>query len=77
MLGTILLIIGWRSKLVEPHTFPGHGAARSGAPLIRDRSKLGASDDPGSAAHHHSARKTRVNAQVALRCAREMSPLST
>ena len=25
---------------------------RSGAPLIRDRSKLGVSNDPGSAAHH-------------------------
>jgi hypothetical protein len=33
-------------------SFPGRGAARSGAPLIRDRRKLGVSDDPGSAAHH-------------------------
>ena len=33
-------------------TFPGRGAARSGAPLIRDRLKRGACDDPGSGAHH-------------------------
>src|SRR6202171_3173895 len=32
--------------------FPGCGAARSGAPLIRDRSRLGDCYDPGSAAHH-------------------------
>ena len=35
-------------------TFPGCGAARSGAPLIRDRSGLGACNDPGSAAHHYA-----------------------
>jgi hypothetical protein len=40
---------------------PGRGAARSGAPQIRDLRRLGASNDPGSAAHH-----------VVLRCAREM-----
>ena len=33
-------------------TFPGCGAARSGAPLIRDRSKLRTCGGPGSAAHH-------------------------
>src|ERR1700724_2262733 len=32
--------------------FPGCGAARSGAPLIRDRSGLGVCYDPGSATHH-------------------------
>jgi hypothetical protein len=45
--------------------FPGCGAAqakRSDAPLIRDRPKLGARNDPGSAAHH-----------FVLRCARETS----
>src|SRR4029077_3206855 len=55
------------------YTFPGCGAARSGAPLIRDRSGLSARNDPGSAAHHHSARQTRVNALMVLRCARETS----
>ena len=44
-------------------TFPGRGAARSAAPLSRDRSTLGAWNDPGSAAHH----------QVVVRCAREKS----
>jgi hypothetical protein len=44
------------------YTFPGCGAARSGAPLIRDRSGLSAHNDPGSAAHH-----------CVLRCAREKS----
>jgi hypothetical protein len=41
--------------------FPGRGAARSGAPLIRDRHALGVRYDPGSAAHHfvlHRARET-------------------
>ena len=33
-------------------SFPGCGAARSGAPLIRDRRKSGVRNDPGSAAHH-------------------------
>jgi hypothetical protein len=42
------------------NAFPGCGAARSSAPLIRDRSRLGTCDDPGSAAHH-----------FVLRCARE------
>ena len=32
--------------------FPGRGAARSDAPLIRDRSDRGAWNGPGSAAHH-------------------------
>src|SRR6202035_4913266 len=32
--------------------FPGCGAARSGAPLIRDRRRLRVCYDPGSAAHH-------------------------
>src|SRR5580704_19193671 len=35
--------------------FPGRGAARSGAPLIRDRSGLRARNDPGSAAHHSAS----------------------
>jgi len=30
-------------------------AKRSGAPLIRDHSGLGACDDPGSATHHYAA----------------------
>jgi hypothetical protein len=38
---------------------------------IRDRGELRVRNDPGSAAHHHSARKTRVNALMVLRCARE------
>jgi len=41
-------------------SFPGCGAARRGAPLIRDRPGLGVCNDPGSAAHH-----------FVLRCARE------
>src|ERR1700730_19258877 len=56
--------------------FPGCGAAPSarlrasstrygGAPLIRDRSRLGICDDPGSAAHH-----------FVLRCARETGHFS-
>jgi hypothetical protein len=40
--------------------FPKRGAARSGAPLIRDRRALGDFCDPYSAAHHFE-----------LRCARE------
>jgi hypothetical protein len=43
----------------------------SGASLIRDRFKFGVREGPGSAAHHHSARKTRVDALMVLRCARE------
>jgi hypothetical protein len=35
--------------------FPGCGAARSGAPLIRDRHELGVCNDPGSAAHHSAS----------------------
>jgi hypothetical protein len=42
----------------------------SGAPQIPELSTLGVFDDPGSAAHHHSARKTRVNALLVLRRAR-------
>ena len=33
-------------------TFPARGAARSGAPQMRDRRELGPCYDPGSAAHH-------------------------
>jgi hypothetical protein len=36
-------------------TFPGCGAARSDAPLIRDRPKRGVRNDPGSAAHHYAS----------------------
>jgi hypothetical protein len=43
--------------------FRGCGAARSGAPLIRDRRILGACKGPGSAAHH-----------FVVRCARETLP---
>jgi hypothetical protein len=32
--------------------------------------------DPGSAAHHHSASKTRVNALMVLRCVRGTHPPS-
>ena len=39
--------------------------------LIRDRSTFGVRNGPGSAAHRHSASKTRVNALMALRCARD------
>src|SRR5688572_4045309 len=41
---------------------------------MRDRSTFGDRDGPGSAAHHHSARKTRVNALMVLRCARDTRP---
>ena len=43
-----------------------------GAPLIRDRPSSGVCNVPWSAAHRHSASKTRVNALMdALRCARD------
>jgi hypothetical protein len=51
--------------------FPDKMRRTSGASLIRDLRKRGVSEGPGSAAHHHSASKTRVNALVALRRARE------
>src|SRR5579862_400952 len=35
--------------------FPGCGASRSDAPLIRDRSGLSVCNDPGSAAHHFAS----------------------
>jgi len=35
--------------------FPGCGAARSGAALIRDRRRRGARNDPGSAARHFAS----------------------
>jgi hypothetical protein len=38
---------------------PGRGAARSGAPLIRDLRRLGVCNDPGSAAHHFVLRGDR------------------
>jgi hypothetical protein len=37
----------------------------------RDRTKLCVRDDPGSAAHHHSARRTRVNALLVMHRVRE------
>jgi hypothetical protein len=43
------------SFIIHLRLFPGCGAARSGAPLIRDRSGLGVCYDPGSAAHHFAA----------------------
>ncbi|MGD0026942.1 MAG: hypothetical protein ABSC37_20370, partial [Xanthobacteraceae bacterium] len=49
-------------------TFPGCGAARSGAPLFRDRRKLSVWNDPGSAAHHFAL------ARYVLRCARDTYP---
>jgi hypothetical protein len=52
--------------------FPDAVQRESGAPLIRDRYKRRVSNDPGSAAQHHSARKTRVNALTVPRCARDM-----
>jgi hypothetical protein len=44
------------------NAFPGRSAARSDALQTRDRYELSVLYDPGSAVHHHSARKTRVNA---------------
>jgi hypothetical protein len=43
----------------------------SGAPQSRNLRTFGARNDSGSAAQHHSARKTRANALMVLRCARE------
>src|SRR5580704_1384561 len=40
-------------------SFPGRGAARSGAPLFRDRSKFCECYDPGSAAHRFAPRCAR------------------
>jgi hypothetical protein len=44
--------------------FPDAVQRESGAPLIRDRFKLGVRNDPGSAAHHFvlpCARETHVD----------------
>src|ERR1700722_11960190 len=65
-LAPLSLIVQWSSPLsaaagfvisfiIHLHVFLGCGAARSGAPLIRDRRRLGACNDPGSAAHHSAA----------------------
>src|SRR5258707_8692655 len=43
---------------------------RYDAPQSRDPRRCGCTMDPGSAAHRHSASKTRVNALVALRSIR-------
>src|SRR5580692_6042624 len=56
-MAVVLLRCSWLAHLLpslSPNlaAFPGCGAARSGAPLIRDRSGLGVRYDPGSAAHH-------------------------
>ena len=56
----LLHAAGGEVAVVGGAQFPGCGAARNGAPLIRDRRTLGVCDDPGSAAHH-----------CVLRCARE------
>jgi len=49
--------------------FPDAVRRDSGAPQIRDRPTFRVRNGPGSAAQHHSARKTRVNALLALGCA--------
>src|SRR5580692_5570751 len=59
-MAVVLLRCSWLAHLLpslSPNlaAFPGCGAARSGAPLIRDRSGLRACYDPGSAAHHFAA----------------------
>ena len=41
--------------VIPPKEFPGRGAARRDAPLIRYRSTLGVCDDPGSAPHHSAS----------------------
>src|SRR5580692_919814 len=56
-MAVVLLRCSWLAHLLpslSPNlaAFPGCGAARSGAPLIRDRSGLGVCYDPGSATHH-------------------------
>jgi hypothetical protein len=56
----VLLRYSWLQYLLlslssDLAAFPGCGAARSGAPLIRDRSGLGVCYDPGSAAHHSAS----------------------
>jgi hypothetical protein len=38
--------------------------------VVRRRAGTHARMDPGSAAHHHSVSKTRVNALMVLRCVR-------
>ncbi|WP_458758456.1 hypothetical protein ACSVBT_19685 [Afipia sp. TerB] len=48
---------------------------RSVASLTRDRRELGVWNGPGSAAHRHSAAKTRVNALMALRSIRGTTSL--
>ena len=41
-------------------SFPGRGAARSAAPLIRDLPKLGVRNGPGSAAHHSAQERSML-----------------
>src|SRR5665647_347132 len=53
------------------HSCPGRIATRSVAMQNRDRSRFGIRYDPGSAARHHSASKTRVYAPMAPHRARE------
>jgi hypothetical protein len=45
--------------------FPDAVQRVSGAPLFRDRPKLGACNDPGSAAHHYVLRRARETALFA------------
>ena len=58
--GAAAAIRRMRSDEYKRQAFPGRGAARSDAALIRDRNRLRVCNDPGSAAH-----------RFALRCARE------
>ena len=56
---------------------PGRGAPRAkrgGVQLTRDRYEAGVWNGPGSAAHHCSASKTRVNALVVLHRVRDAPP---
>jgi len=59
----------------NPESHNGCLACDSGSPLSRGRTVEMARLDSGSAAHRHSALKTRVNALLALRCVRDTTPV--
>src|SRR5579872_3496057 len=50
--GQIVVAPACRTKI---DLFPGCSAARSGAPLIRDRPRFGVCKGPGSAVHHSAS----------------------
>jgi hypothetical protein len=62
---------GGKLSALPGRNAPQSEAKRSGALQTRDRNKHRVCDGPGSAVHHHSVAKTRVNALMALQRVRE------